>query len=133
MIFAARGRDGIFLLRYRLFLYQQWLVQTIEKGWRKFFEIMLFPQFPQNDGIYKKKYYSLFQHTDRTIASTEINDPLKERSNTGGPRILCFLVPKGITKLGESRNQGTLFWYKTPNWVQNFSKVHFLSLFFMKL
>ena len=43
-----------FLLRYRLFLCQQWFFQNIEKGWKKFLEMILFPQFPQNDEIYSK-------------------------------------------------------------------------------
>ena len=30
---------------YRLFLYYQWFFQNIEKGWRNFLEIRLFPQF----------------------------------------------------------------------------------------
>ena len=63
ILFAASGRDALlmmprpflgcqikaeikgFLLMYRLFLYQQWFFQNIEKDWRKIFEKYYFRDF----------------------------------------------------------------------------------------
>ena len=67
-----------FLLMYCLFLYYQWFFQNIEKGWRKIFEKDYFRDFQKNDEIYKKKSSSLFQFSERTIASTEANDTSAE-------------------------------------------------------
>ena len=49
-----------FLLRYCLFLYQQWFFQNIEKDLRIIFDIILFSQFPQNDIIKKYISFSFF-------------------------------------------------------------------------
>ena len=55
----------------------------IEKGWRKFFEMILFPQFSRNDEIYKKNISSsFFKYSERTIASTETSNTSEERSDT---------------------------------------------------
>jgi hypothetical protein len=43
--------------------------------------MILFSQFPNNNMISKKKS-SLFQYSDRTIASTETNDTSTESSDT---------------------------------------------------
>ena len=54
MFFCLQKADyQSFLLRYLLFLYQQWFFQNIEKGWRKIFEIRLFPQFLKMTKIIK--------------------------------------------------------------------------------
>jgi hypothetical protein len=96
MLFAARGRDAFlimprpfsgcqikaeikdFLLMCCLFLCYLWFVQNIEKGWRKIFEKDYFRDFQKNEEIYKKKSSSLFQFSERTIASTENNDTSAE-------------------------------------------------------
>ena len=78
MLFAARGRSALlikprpflgsqikaeikgFLLMYCLFLYYLWFFQNIEKGWRKIFEIRLFPQFLKMTKIIKKYFLQPF-------------------------------------------------------------------------
>jgi len=91
MLFAARGRGALLigprplsgcqikaeimgcLLMYRLFLYWQWFFQNIEKGWRKIFEKDYFRDFLKMMKFTKKKSSSLFQYSEKTIASTEAN------------------------------------------------------------
>ena len=62
-----------FLLMCSLFLYYQWFFQNIEKGWRKSFEKDYFRDFLKMMK-FTKKNSSLFQYSERTIASTETND-----------------------------------------------------------
>ena len=96
MLFAARGRGSLlimprpllgcqikaeiqgFLLMYRLFLYQQWFFQNIEKGWRKIFEKDYIRDFLKMMKFKEKKTSSLFQFSERTIARTETNDTSAE-------------------------------------------------------
>ena len=91
MLFAARRRGTLlimprplsgcqikaeiqgFLLMYGLFLYHQWFFQNIEKGWRKIFENDYFRDFLKMMRFHKKKSSSLFQFSEKTIASTETN------------------------------------------------------------
>ena len=49
-----------FLLMYRLFLFYLWFFQNIEKGWRKFFEKILFPRFLKNEEKYEKYFLQPF-------------------------------------------------------------------------
>ena len=49
-----------FLLIYRLFLYQQWFFQNIEKGWRKIFEKKIISAISQNDENYKNIFPPAF-------------------------------------------------------------------------
>ena len=44
--------------------------------------MIFFSQFTQNDIAKKNISSSLFQYSDRTVASTETNDTLTERSDT---------------------------------------------------
>ena len=53
-------------------LSQYW--KRLEENFRK----RLFPRFPKNDEISKKKSSSLFQFSERTIASTQTNDTSAE-------------------------------------------------------
>jgi hypothetical protein len=102
MLFAAGGRDALlimprplsgcqnkaeikgFLLRYRLFLCYPWFFQNIEKGWRKIFEKDYFHDFIKMVKFKKKKTSSLFQFSERTIASSETNDTSAE---SPGPQL----------------------------------------------
>ena len=52
--------------------------KRLEDNFRK----TLFPRFPKNNEISKKKSSSLFQFFEETIASTETNDILKESFDT---------------------------------------------------
>ena len=96
VLFAASGRDALlmmprplsrcqinaeikgFLLMYHLFLYYQWFSQNIEKGWRKIFEKDYCRDFLKMMKFQKKKSSSLFQFSERTIASTQTNDTSAE-------------------------------------------------------
>ena len=78
MLFAARGRDALlmmprplsgfqikaeiqgFLLMYRLFLYYQWFIQNMEKGWRKIFEKDYFRDFLKMMKFKEKKPLAFF-------------------------------------------------------------------------
>ena len=55
-----------FLLRYCLFLYFLWFFQNIEKGWRKFFEIRLFPRFlkmTKNKNIVSPAFFNILKES----------------------------------------------------------------------
>ena len=63
---------------YRLFLYYLWFFQNIEKGWKKISEKDYFRDFIKIMKLKKKKTCSLFQFSEKTIASTETNDTSAE-------------------------------------------------------
>ena len=54
---------------------------------------------------------------------------MKLVSDTGGPRISWFLVPRGIPKCEESRNPRTLISIKPQNGSKNFLKSPFFANF----
>ena len=96
MLFAASGRAAFlimprpllgyqikaeikgFPLMYCLFLYYQWFFQNIEKAWKKIFEKDYFRDFLKMIKFPKKKSSSLFQFSEKTIATTETNDTSAE-------------------------------------------------------
>ena len=65
----------------------------LEQNFRK----RLFPRFPKNDEISKKKSSSFFQFSERTIASTETNDTSAE---SPGSQLLFDILKVGVASSG---------------------------------